>query len=193
MSTELALDKELHPLAAKAEAFEISDEKTMTQAVAMLTEMNQANDRIENEKSKVMRPLLDAVNAERARWKPYETILAAPIALMRKKISAFQTAARAAEKVEADKIAAKAAKGTIKAETAVRKLDELPTAAAKVETEQGSVKFRTVPVFEIEDLSKIPLSHMLPNEPLIRSDMKKGIQVAGVKYGTEEQPINNRA
>lgn len=193
MSTEIALEQELHPLIKKAEAFEIKDAKSMTAAVEMLSELNRAADKIENEKAKVMRPLLDAVAAERGRWKPFETLLASPIATMRSKISKYQTAAKAKEKEEADKLAARVAKGTLKADTAVRKLDELPTAAAKVETDNGSVKFRTIRVFEIKDITKIPYTHLMPNEVLIRADMKKGIEHPGIEYRDEEQPINSRA
>lgn len=192
MSKELSIETQVPPMVQRAEAYTIETQDEMTGAVEMLSELNLASDRIEEEKAKVLRPLLDATAAERARWKPLETPLTQAIALMRSKITKYQTEARQKEALAQAKLAERVTKGTLRASTAADKLDLIPTADQKVSTDAGNVSFRTVQVFEIEDLGKIPLTHLLPNEALIRADMKKGKQIPGVKYGTEEQPINRR-
>lgn len=181
-------------LQERAESMSITSPEQMEEAVALLSELNKANDRIDEEKQKVLRPLLDATNAERARWKPAETHLAAGIAFLRRLITDHQTAKRAEEAAQAAAIAARIApgKGNLSLETGVAKIDAIEKAPEKVATASGAVSFRTVPKWRVIDESKIPGEFMVPNEALINAEMKAGNSIPGIEYYTEEQVINKR-
>lgn len=194
MSQELALEKKVSPLVTKAEELVIESPKDMEVATEMLSKLNKLGDAAEEEKNKVMRPALDVVAAERKRWKPLETVLEGAIGIIRKKMSAYQTEAKriADEKAKAIEARIGEGKGKLKLDTAVAQIDALDTPEEKVMTGAGSVKFRTDKKFEVVDISKLPVEYLLANEVAIRTAMKDGKEVPGVRYFTEEVPINHR-
>lgn len=176
----------------QVDSFAIANPEDLNRGVAFLSELNRTKDRIEAEKDKVMRPALDVVAAERARWKPTETKLVAAITVMRRKISDWQTAQVAKVDKQADKIAERVAAGTLTEKTAIRKMDAIEKPEETVSTESGQVSFRTDKKCEVMDITMLPHEYLLPNEPKIRAAMKAGIQLPGVRYWEEQTPINYR-
>lgn len=176
----------------KAENLTIATQDDLVVATTVLSELNRAKDAIILEKEKVTRPLLDALNAERARWKPQETKLDSLIIKIRGAMTTFQTALIQVQKKEQDKIVAKLEDGKIKPETAIRKLEALDTVDKKVETISGSVSFKTVTRFEVTDLSAVPVEYVVLNEVKVREALKEGKNIPGVRKFEEQIPINQR-
>ena len=175
------------------EAHEIVITKdTMSDAVEILSKLNQQLDKVTEEREKVTAPLNAALKAERARWKPHETALEGAITALRTAMTAYQTNARKEEEAAKLKLAERVAKGTLKVETAVKKLDNLETPDAKVFTESGTVSFTSVKKFELEDITKVPTEYLLLNEVAVRKAMKEGVELAGIRYFTEEVVRNMR-
>lgn len=193
-SQEITLIEEYHPNILRANSLSVSNETEKLDATELLSLLNKASDRIEAEKAKVMRPLLDATAAERARWKPAETQLEAAVAAIRRKLTEYQTRARAAALAQAEAIASRVGdgKGHLQAETAAAKISAITSPSGLVETDSGSLTFRTTKAFEIVDLSKVPLEYHLADEVAIRKAMKAGKELPGVRYFTEEVPYNSR-
>lgn len=183
---------EIQPYEQKVAALSIATPEDMTEAVALLTELNTFKDRIAEEKDKVMRPLLDAISAERKRWKPMETKLDDAISTVRSAVSKYQTKLTAEARLKESKIAARLEKGTLKIDTAVRKMDAIEQPDKKIEVEAGSVKFRTDRKFEVVDITKVPYDYLIPDVPAIRAAMKAGTELPGIRYWDEEVPINYR-
>lgn len=190
----IQVEKSYAPIVEKAESLKIVDEKSMEEAVELLSKANKGLDLITEEKEKVTKPLNEALKAERARWKPMETVLESAVSILRKGISAYQTEAKRKADLETAKLAERVGegKGKLKAETAIRKMGEIEGPQAKVATASGSLKFRTEKKFEVVDMSKLPIEYLLPDEPAIRKAMKEGTELPGVRYYTEEVPINSR-
>lgn len=188
------IEKEVSPIVAKAKELEIKDEKSMTGGAEMLSTLNKRLDMITTEKEKVTKPLNEALKAERGRWKPFETILEEAIALLRKKMGSYQTEHKRLADEEEARIAARVKPGTgnLSAATASQKMEEIERPTAVVGAISGVVKFKTVRVFEIIDLSLIPIEYHLADEVAIRKAMNAGIEIPGVKYGTEQRPDNYR-
>ena len=188
------VEKSYAPIVEKAEALKIVDEQSMAEATELLSKANKGLDLITEEKEKITKPLNEALKAERARWKPMETVLESAVSILRKGITAYQTEAKRKADLEAAKLAERVGegRGKLKAETAIRKMGEIEGPQAKVETASGSLKFRTEKKFEVVDMSKLPVEYLLPDEPAIRKAMKEGIELPGVRYYTEEVPINSR-
>jgi len=176
----------------KAQNFIINNENDMKEAVELLSTLNKMKDEITTEKEKVTRPLLDALNAERARWKPQETRLDSVISAIRLGITKFQTALVLKKKEEEEKIAKKLEDGKIKATTAIKKMESLDTVESRVETESGSITFKTVTRFEISNHTIIPREYILLNDTLVREALKGGKKIDGVTYYEEQVPVNKR-
>ena len=188
------VESEVSPLVREAQSIIITSPKDMSAAVSFLSKLNVQLDRITTEKEKVTKPLNEALKAERGRWKPLETVLESAIASVRTVITRYQTeeSKRAAE--SAAKIAARVGegKGHLKAETAIKKLSEIDKPEERVATDEGTVKFREVQKFAVEDMSKLPIEYHLADEVKIRAVMREGKELSGVRYWTEQSPINMR-
>lgn len=192
---EVALiESQVSPLVAKAVSIIINDGESMKEAVEFLSMLNTRLERVVAEREKVTKPLNEALKAERARWKPLEVSLGSAIALVRAGISKYQTQAVRIAKEAQEKVIARVGdgKGKFTLNTAVRKLREIDTPEAKIQTEAGDVRFRIVKKFEVMDITLLPSTYLLPNEPMIRKAMGEGIEVSGVRYYEEQQVVNTR-
>lgn len=171
----------------------ITNNEDLKTAVDYLSTYNSINDKLQEEKNKVMRPLLDAVQAERKRWKSVEDELEEKITTLRSLISKYQTEQKKLIEEKENKITARIGegKGKIKIETAIAQIEKNKI-EEKIVTNSGSVKFRTIQKFEITNIELLPKEYLLPNETAIREAMKKDVKLPGVRYYEEEQVINNR-
>lgn len=191
-----AIQKQISPLMDRATNLVVKDEKTMLEAAEILSTINKSLDRITEEKEKVTKPLNQALKVERGRWKPMEDLHETAIAHVRKQMSIYQTKATEVADKEAAKIAARVGEGPgkLKPETAVRKMSEIDAPSKSVSTAAGNVRFKKVQNFEITSVADLPDDYktVTPNTAAIRKAMFAGIQVAGVRYFTEQVPDNIR-
>lgn len=192
MKKEIAIIDEVSPLAERVANLTITNPAEAEAANELLSQANKVLDRIEAEEQKVLRPLLDATAAERARWKPSKDKLKPAIEAIRKLLGAYQSAELARVAEQEAKIAERAAKGQLRPETAVAKMDALEKPSATVATSSGSTKFRPNPNFEVVDLSLVPIAYHLADEVAIRKAMKEGTELPGVRYFVEQIPVNSR-
>lgn len=188
MNTEITIP----PIALKLETFEITNKETMEQAVHLLSLGNRELDKLTADREKLTKPMNDALKEIRSRYKPAESRLESGIAFLRKLISSYQTDQKALALAKATKIAARVGKGTLKAETAIDKISALATPDERVATGAGSVSFRTVRKFELTNLALVPLEYHELSEAKIKTALKLGVEVPGVRYFDEEVPINRR-
>lgn len=200
MTKELAIAKKTLPIVEEAKKVVIKNDKDMTKATEILSRLNKAADAADAEKNKVMRPLLDAVNAERGRWKPLETELKAGIDHIRKVMTVYRTEQKKTADEEAARIEARvgSGKGKLKAETAIAKMADIEQPEENIIADSGMVKFRTVNVFEIEDIGQILDATGLQfidvslKMRAVEEALKRGEKIPGIKYSTEERPVNSR-
>lgn len=166
----------------------------MESATELLSQLNSHADHIKNKKDEVMRPLLDAVAAERKRWKPAEDLLKQGVDHIRKQMSVFQTAEHKKAEAEKAKIAGRVGegKGHIKMTTAAKKMSEVDTPDKKVAAASGSVSFKTDYEVTVVDVRLIPEKFLEVKIPAIRMAHKKGEVIDGVKIEEIQVPINRR-
>lgn len=188
------IQNQIIPLVNEASTLRITSIEDMEIATIILSKLNVINDNIDKEKQKVLTPLNLARTAEINRWKPTITLYEDAIAVLREKISKYQTeAVRArieAEKAIADRIGE--GKGHIKLSTAVKKLEELDIPAEAVTTTFGSLKFRTDKRIRLTDVNLIPRDYLIPDEKKILEALKANKPVAGCEIEEIQVPINNR-
>lgn len=190
---ELALiEKKVHPLVAQAVAYKVTDDKSMKGAVVLLSNMNKAGDSIKESKEKLTKPLNAALKEIRSRYKPLEDPFEEAIGKLRKTMTAYQTAQVAKADGKKEKIADRVARGTLKAETAITKIEGVEEPDKEVSTEEGLVQFRTVKQFEVTDFAAMPDLYKAVDERAIREAMKNDTPIKGVRYYTEQVPANYR-
>jgi len=188
------LEKEIVPFVEKAEKVTIKNAQDMEQAAEILSNVNRYADNVKKSKESITKPISESLKNIRALFSPLEDRLGSVIEGIRTAMSVYQTEQKRIADEEAAKIAARVGdgKGKIKIETAISKIDAIEKPEKRVVTETGSVRFTTVPCFEVMDVTLLPADYILANEVKIRTAMKAGIQIPGVRYYTEERPVNNR-
>lgn len=192
---EIKQEKEIVPFLKKVgTTITISDVATLAEATETLSQANQYLKALTIDKETMTKPLNDALKAIRAKYAPTEKALEEIIVSIRKAMTTYQTEQLKKQQEEEEKIAARVGdgKGKLQLETAVKKIAEIPQVEKKVATDSGSVTFKPVKKFEVTNCSQLPAEYILPNETAIRLAMGKGIELPGVRYFTEQVPINRR-
>lgn len=207
------IEKKMSPAIKEANAIEIKTADDMKEATEVLSVLNRFSDAMTKEKERVTKPLNEALKAERARWKPLEGMYESAIAVLRRKMTDWQTAEKKRADAEQAKIAARVGegKGKLKVETAVQKMQNVDTPDRRVTTNAGMVKFQTMAKVEIKPMKEFAdavskmgafeLKTLIENEMIVWNDsaVRKTVLAAktasalpGVRYYTEEVPVNTR-
>lgn len=186
------IKKEINPIIEQAEAIQIVNDSRLAQASEALSKLNVIGDKITAEKEKLTVPLNQALKEIRGRYKPVENIYETAITILRQKISAYQTEKIRKQREEEAKIAARLEKGTLKLETALNKLDELPVVQDKIATDTGIVKFREDKTLKIVDRGLIPNEYWVIDEKAVLNALKSNLEVPGASLETTMVPLNYR-
>lgn len=166
----------------------VKNDSDLEKASVLLTSINKVLGSIEEEKNKVLKPLNEAVKAERARWKPIETVYEDMVAGIRSKMSIYQTDKFNQARIDTQKLADRMGegKGKLKVETVQAKLAQIEQPKKKV----AKVSFREDKVLKIVDESKIPRKYLVIDEKSVKDDLKKSIDVPGAVLETVLVPVD---
>lgn len=188
------IEIEVSPIVAEAQLMSIETKQDMLSATEALSKLNVLNDRLIADKETITKPINKALKEIRSKYKPLETLLDTAIGLIRGKMGTYQTQMLKAAKEEEARIAARIGegRGKLKIETAVAQLEDIERADRLVETDSGSIKFRTVQVLKIIKEQNIPRLFLVPNEKLILFKLKQGETVEGCVLEEQQVPINYR-
>lgn len=192
MTNEITIQKEVSIYEERATGLTITTPEDMKIAVELLSKTNKILDNLTDEKNKVARPLLDAIAAERKRWKPFETALETAVKTIREKMMAYQKEQDAIIAKKQAQIVARVEKGTMRVETASTKLANMQDENKTVSTDAGAVQWRTVHKLVIDDVALIPREYLVVNEVAVKEALKNGKQVAGAHLEEEKVPANYR-
>ena len=166
-----------------------ADEKA---AIEELSAINKIGDEVKERKDKILRPLLDATKATRELFKPIEESVENAVAIIKKKLITYRTEAEKKQEEEKAKLGDRVEKGTLKPETAVRKLNEMQTLEKSVGTNDSSVQYKTVKKVRIVNEQLIPREYLLVNEPAVRKAALAGTAIPGVEVYEEKEIANKR-
>ena len=186
--------KEVPPLVARAQTIEIESAEDMIEATEILSQVNKRLDQMKAEKEKVLAPLREAANAEKARWKPLEDMFTPLVLRLRGLMGNYQTMMLKKQAEEQMKIASRIGdgKGKLKVETAIKKLGEMETVDAKIETEVGGLSFREKKQLKIVDIKLIPEQYWIVDEDAVFTALKEGTDVPGAEIEVVQVPVNKR-
>lgn len=153
---EIVDSKELAPVKArisKAEAYAaalvIKDEKDQSGATAALSELNRMGDDVTARKEQITKPLNAALASTRALFKPLEDGIGAATRIIKHKLITYHDEQEKAKREAEQKLADRVERGTMKPETAARKIDEIAPVAASVQTSEGAIQYKKVSVARI--------------------------------------------
>lgn len=170
----------------------IESQDDMLHATELLSKINLAGDMIKSQKEAITKPLNASLAAARELFKPLELVQAEAKSIVAKKMIDFQTKFEAERAAKEAKIVERVEKGTLKIETAVRKVEALGEVENKVQAVSGSVTFKEVRVPKVTDESLIPREYLEVNMVKVRKDALAGIQIPGVVVEIEKQLSNSR-
>jgi hypothetical protein len=192
--TAISLIDQITPEIIQMKPILIVDTKSLTEATETLSKLNKYLDALTKDKETITKPINESLKVIRAKYKPLETSLSEAIEMIRKSMGSYQTTLMANQRMEEQKIADRIGegRGKLSLESATKKIEAIEVPVAKIATDNGSIKFRETKCFEVVDISKVPIKYHLPDEVAIRTAMKAGIEFEGVKYWSEQTPINNR-
>ena len=114
-------------------------------------------------------------------FKPVEEQYTVSEKIIKDKILAYSRKVNEEAAIREQKIAESLEKGTIKQETAERKIESLDRVESTTRGSIGSVQFRKIQRVEIIDESLIPRKYLEVNMTAIRRDALSGVNIPGVK------------
>lgn len=172
-----------------AEKLTVQSEEQYTEATTMLLQVKAAEKRAEEEKNKVLKPLNEAVKAERARWKPIEVVFEKINAIIRPKMLHFVNERERKAKADLEKLNKQIASGQIKKEETIARKEEAiysSVPATTVHTGSGAATTRKVKKLVIVNRDLIPDEFWVVDEVKLREAViKQEREVPGAKWEYE--------
>lgn len=176
----------------RANDLSIDSPESLAQATDILKAVKDAGKVVKSRKEEITKPLNDALKSARDLFRPIEADLATGERIIKDKMLDYTNEVEAKRAAEAAKLEARVERGTMRTDTAMRKMDDLETVDSTVKGAKGSVNFREVRKVKIVDPKAIPLKYLM-NEKVIdairaavSTDVLNGTKVEGVEIVTEK-------
>lgn len=142
---------------------------------------------VKEEKEKYTKPAQAIINEARAKYVPYEKLCQEAETGLKMKVNQYMTKKEEERRKKEEAIAKRAEKGTLKEETAVRKMEELGEEKKSVSTDNAQIQRRKVKEVVIVDTTKIPQEYWKIDEVKIRKVALSGIEIPGVEVKETSQ------
>ena len=189
MSQEITIiEDQIVPVVQEATSLKITSSEDMEMAVGLLTQLNTWADKLEEDRLSITAPINASLKEINNRYRKPKDLLMVSIEKLRSAMGTYQALALKTQQKAVLKLTKAMEKGTVSLESAVSKIEAL-----SVEKKVDNVTFVPIEKILIVDIKKIPMQYHLPNEPMIREALKRGIRIPGVKYYIEQSVRNRRA
>jgi hypothetical protein len=177
----------------QVEGFKITDNDTMVVATDTLSIIKDISKAMEKQRKLRVDPLNKEVKDINAEYKPLSTDLEKAEKYIKSEMISYSNEVDRKAAEAAAKLEARVEKGTMRTDTAMRKMDDIETMGSSVEGNKGSINFRMVRVVKIVDVTKIPAKYLNDEKVLdaiksaVRTDVMNGTLVDGVEVVEEKQ------
>lgn len=171
----------------------IDSNESLAAATDILSKIKAASKDVKNRKEEITKPLNEALKSARSLFKPLEDDLSTAERTIKGKMLDYSNEVERKAAEQAAKLEKRVEKGTMRVDTAMRKMDDIETVGSSVQGENGSIQFRTVRNIKIVDPTKIPLKYLMNEKVLaaisaaVRTDVLNGTKVDGVEIVEEKQ------
>jgi len=185
MNKEITIIKEKVNKALQiSEEIIVQDENSLSGAIDFLKKIKLTDKIIKKQKEKITKPLNEALKNARNMFRPVEDNYLQAEKNVKQKILDYNLVEEKKREEQEKKLADRVDKGTMKMETAVKKIEEMPKISN--EGKIGKISTRINERVVIADETKIPRKYLMPNERLIKKDALNGIKIEGVKIIEEK-------
>lgn len=171
----------------------IDSQESLSQATDILSKIKTSAKDLKSRKEEITNPLNAALKSARSLFKPLEDDLATAERTIKGKMLDYSNEVEEEARKKAAKLEDRVERGTMRTDTAMRKMDEIETVGSSVQGASGSVQFRMVRNIKIVDPTKIPLKYLSNEKVLaaisaaVRTDVLNGTKVDGVEIVEEKQ------
>lgn len=185
--------KELVPIKAQvsklenqAESIVIATQEDYEHSADIVSKLKETGKLIKDKKESITKPLNESLRNVRDLFRPIEEQFEHAEALIKRKLLDYKQKKDAEAREKEAKIAAQAEKGTIKLETAERKMGEIERIETTTRGKIGEVQVRKVKKVRITNESLIPRHYLVPDMVAIRRDALAGMPILGIEVFEEE-------
>lgn len=139
---------------------------------------------IKQEKEKYTKPAKEIIDNANDRFNPYIKECQNAEEILKMRATSYMVAQEKKRKEAEDKIAARVEKGTMKEETAIKKLEAMPEEQKTVRSENGGLQLRKRKVARITNPELVPDEYWIIDEVRVRKEAlekdKNGESIPGV-------------
>lgn len=191
--TDVIESRDLAPLKAQisklenqANALTITTPEEYGNAIDIVSKLKDTGSQIKEKKESITKPLNEALRNVRDIFKPVEIQFENAERIIKDKLLAYKRKSDEEARAKEAKIAAQAEKGTIKIETAEKKMDAIERVETTTRGKVGEVQIRKVKKVRITNESLIPRQYLVPDMVVIRRDALSGVPITGVEVYEED-------
>jgi len=185
--------KELAPIKAQvsklenqATAVTIESQEGYENAIDLVSKLKETGSEIKKKKESVTKPLNEALRNVRDMFRPLETQFENAERIIKNKLLDYKRKKDEEARAEEAKVAARVAKGTMKLETAEKKMDSIERVENTTRGQVGQVQIKKIRKVRITNQDEVPRKYLVPDMVLIRQDALGGIVIPGVEIYEEE-------
>jgi len=164
----------------------IASPEDMTKATDVLSKIKSVGKMIKERKEAITKPLNEALASARGLFKPIEQNHEQAEKIIKDKMLAYQRKMDEAAEAERLRLAKRVEKGTMKAETAVAKMENIQEAPTTVQGAVGQVSTRIVKKYRVTNEALLPREYLVPDMGKITEALKAGATVPGAEVYEEK-------
>lgn len=170
----------------KANELTITTPEENAFAIELKAKLDATGKDIKVKKETITKPLNAALKAAREMFAPVEAMFANADATVGRKLLDYKRKIDEENRKKESQIAARVEKGTMRLDTAEKKLEQLPQIQKTTHTDAGAVQFRVIKKVRIIDEAKIPDQYWVLDMVAVRRDALSGTLTSGVEVYNEE-------
>lgn len=144
-------------------------------------------DSVKKRKEEITKPMYASYKSVLSLFGAIEDPAEKSLSLIKRKMTDHYRLEQEKAVTAVERLADRVIKGTMKQETAIRKMDEIQTPIQTIKTESATGTMRKVQKWRVVDKSLIPLIFMDPNMVAIKQAFKSGQPVPGVEQYEESE------
>jgi hypothetical protein len=197
MTTEIkVIEKELKPqvlfVQQKANELEILSEPDMAVAADILSMVNKLEKAITERKEQITRPLMTALASARDLFKPFESGHAEAKKTIKAKMLDYTIAEEERINKEKARVEARVEKGTMRVDTAIKKMENIGEAPKSVHGEVGKTFLKTVTKVRVTNIDLLPREFMAPDMDRIKEAvLKQKLSIPGTETYEEKSIVGS--
>ena len=150
--------------------------------------LNKLGKEVKAEKEKATKPLNEALRTVRSWWAPLEEMIEEGEKIFSRALLTYKSKVEEEARKKEAQIAARVEKGTMRLDTAERKLEQVQHVEKHADTEFGRVQFRKVKRVRITNPDLVPDEYWIIDQvKLNEAVLRQGIQVLGTEIFEEER------